>query len=108
MSQKPQSNSSANLQAVHLLIAVIATIIITVFTLDFHGYIRHSSADDTLITGSYRAILIEAGQEYRMSHKDSGKRARCVQGYLALESISSGQAAGFLVDDKNRGIHCAQ
>jgi hypothetical protein len=93
-------------QPMHLILTALASMLITFVTLEYYGYIRHSSEQDVLNTGQYRSILLDAGEQYKMSHKPSDKQPRCVQGFLALEFKHNGKPAGFLVDDKNRGITC--
>jgi hypothetical protein len=97
---------SKQIQPMHLILTALASMLITFVTLEYYGYIRHSSEQDVLNTGQYRSVLLDAGEQYKMSHKPSDKQPRCVQGFLALEFIHNGKPAGFLVDDKNRGITC--
>ena len=89
-----------------IIITAVVTIITTVLALDWYGYIRHTSDADGRETGIYRSILLKEGEEYKMSAKEADTMALCVQGYLALEFSGTGMLAGFLVDEKNRGVRC--
>ena len=90
------------------IIVSIITLLVSFACLEYYGYIKHSNDDDRMNTGAYRSILLTAGESYKMSAKQADKTARCIQGYLALEFAHNGMPAGFLVDEKNRGIRCAQ
>ena len=91
-----------------LVIAVFASVLITVFTLERNGLIQHNQQKDDYPVAEYKAIFIEKrnDSEYRLSHKPSNQTAVCHQGFLFIQSDDSNSMQGLLVDYKNRGVKC--
>ena len=109
MKQHSDSDNASNDNlALKLVIAIIATVIATVLVMEKQGLIKHSSNKDDFALSQYQAILIEQEQEgqYRLSHKPSNQHARCIEGFLFIQSDSNSAMKGLLVDYKNRGVKC--
>lgn len=96
-----------NFKPQQAIIVAIITIVFSFACLEYYGYIKHSSDNDRRLTGTFQSILLTGDEAYKMSSKPADKAARCSQGYLTLEFVHNGKPAGFLVDEKNRGIRCA-
>jgi len=85
----------------------IAGLIVAVLTLEYYGYLRHPTEQDSLVVEEFRLLSLNTEQDLKVSPKSSGKEAFCVNGYLLLRPENDRQnVAGVLVDAKNRGIHC--
>ncbi len=84
----------------------LAGLVVAVLTLEYYGYIRHSTKEDAQVVEEMRLISLNTQEEIKVSPKDSGKEAFCVNGYLLLRPQNGKNVAGVLVDKKNRGIHC--
>lgn len=84
----------------------IAGIIVAVLALEYYGYIKHPSEQDSAVVDEFRLLAITPETDLKISQKDSGKTAFCVGGYLLLRPDNGKEVAGILVDQKNRGIHC--
>ncbi|UXD88507.1 hypothetical protein [Thalassolituus hydrocarboniclasticus] len=84
----------------------IAGIIIAVLALEYYGYIKHPSEQDSSVVDEFRLLAITPENDLKISPKNSGKTAFCVGGYLLLRPDNGKEVAGILVDQKNRGIHC--
>ncbi|WP_404363909.1 kinase [Marinobacter sp.] len=89
-----------------LLLAVLATIILTVLALEMSGRIDHGAGQGNAPIGEFKAIHIKPGEDYRMSPKSSELHAACQNGFLAIASDSDPSFFGILVDYKNRGVRC--
>ncbi len=85
----------------------LAGLIAAVLTLEYYGYIKHSSAEEAAIIEEFKLLDISTETDLKVSPKDSGKIAFCVDGYLLLRPDNDkANVAGVLVDAKNRGIRC--
>ena len=84
----------------------LAGLIVAVLTLEYYGYLKHSSAQDAQVVEQLRLLTLNTTDEIKVSPKDSGKEAFCVNGYLLLRPQNGKNVAGVLVDGKNRGINC--
>lgn len=95
-------------------VAIVSGIIAigaSVITLDYHGYIKHSSKEDQNVIEEFKLLSLDIKSTTKVNPKSSNKEAFCVDGYLLIrpEKNNSGNTvAGVLVDDKNRGIPCSR
>ncbi len=89
-----------------LIVVVVATIIITVLTLEFSGRIEHSGNKENVTVGQFRAINVKPGEPFRMSPQSGKLYAVCQNGFIAVANASDPQFLGLLVDYKNRGVRC--
>ena len=96
--------------AQQLVLAVVASIAVTVFSLDLKGYIRHSAEDDAIYLAEFNMLAATAGTEQKISHIPAEQIARCEQGFLILDIKKKGdndvQASGLLTDKKMRPVRC--
>lgn len=97
-----------NIKRSTLVIAIFATIMTTILTLEFNGLIKHNSNKQDYQISDYKAIFIEKqeNKQYRLSHKPSKQTAICNNGYLFITSDINNGMQGLLVDYKNRGVKC--
>ncbi len=89
-----------------LIAAMIGSVIATVVALDVAGRLKHTDDKEAFPLAEYRVILLESGDEHRMSSKPAEQHAYCNQGFLFIQSETDAQLHGPLVDFKNRGIPC--
>ncbi len=96
--------------AQQMVLAVVASITVTVLSLDLKGYIRHSAEEDAIYLAEFNLLAATAGTEQKISHIPAEHTARCEQGFLMLEvkqkSNSDVQASGLLADKKMRPVRC--
>ncbi|SFM39952.1 kinase [Marinobacter zhejiangensis] len=90
-----------------LIIAVVATIVVTVITLEVNGRLLHNENKEDAELGTFTAIhLSPDGEDVRMSPKSSELHAVCEQGYLAIASDVDAAFRAILLDYKSRGVRC--
>lgn len=91
-----------------LVLAIFASVIVTVLTLEYNGLIQHNKQKDDYTVAEFKAIFIDKrdDQAYRLSHKPSNQTATCNKGYLFVESDDNDGMQGLIVDYKNRGVKC--
>lgn len=89
-----------------LFVVAIVTLVVTVLTLDYYGYLRHSREIDALYMAEFSLIANVPGQDQFVSHIPSNQRARCVENYLVLESGEQTIVTGLLVDKRKRPVRC--
>lgn len=87
-------------------VGFIIGVLVAVLALEYYGYLKHSNEQDRATIDEFSLLSLGEEYEIRVSPKSSGKQAICVDGYLLLRPTNGQQAAGILVDSKNRGIHC--
>lgn len=100
------SDNEARYTVRSLLVTGVATIIVTVLALEFSGRIDHTEHKDHVPVGDFKAIHIQPGDSFRMSHNSSELHAVCENGYLAIAADVDPSFRGILVDYKNRGVRC--
>jgi hypothetical protein len=92
------------------IVSAIGAFAISVFMLDWKGYIVHSEKDDKNVIETFKLMAIGTNGSTEISSKSSNKEAFCADGYLLLrpEKNNSGkQVAGIIVNDKNRPVKCS-
>jgi len=93
------------------IVSAILAMAVSVFMLDFHGYIKHSTKADKNVIDQFKLLSLDVKSSTKVSPKSSNKEAFCVDGYLLIrpEKNNSGNTvAGILVDQKDRGIPCSR
>ena len=90
-----------------LILAVVGAVIGTVVMLEYAGKITHNPDKEAFPLADYRVILLNSGDDYRMSGKPAEQYAFCQNGFLFIQSETDAQLVGPLVDYRNRGIPCA-
>ncbi|MDF1762715.1 MAG: hypothetical protein P1U57_04830 [Oleibacter sp.] len=88
------------------ILSFIAGLIVAVITLEFYGYIYHPTEQDRATVADLKILSLSPEFQIEVSAKSSGKEAFCDAGYVLIRPQNDSLAAGVLVDEKNRGIHC--
>lgn len=89
-----------------LALVAIGAVIATVVVLELAGKIRHNTDKDMFPIADYRVVLLQPGEEHRISAKPAQQHAYCHQGFVFIQSETDPQLRGPLVDFRNRGIPC--
>jgi hypothetical protein len=87
-------------------VGFIAGVIVTVFALQYYGYVVFPNKEDRAIVEEFKLLSLAPEYDVKVSPKASGKEAFCQAGYLLLRPQNGKELAGILVDEKNRGIEC--
>jgi hypothetical protein len=102
------NSSDDKVSKLSLVIAIFASITLTILVLEWQGLLQHNVAKDDFPVAEYRAVFIEKqeNKQYRLSHKPSNQTAVCNGGYLFITSDVNDGMQGLIVDYKNRGVRC--
>ncbi|AKX45494.1 hypothetical protein AKN87_10635 [Thiopseudomonas alkaliphila] len=84
----------------------IVTIIISVGTLWYYGYLHFAKPQDALLLADYTMIKTVPGEDYKISANAAEQTAACIDGVLVLRDNTNPALTGVLVDNKKRAIHC--
>jgi len=92
------------------IVAAIGAFVVAVVLLDFKGYIKHSSVEDSGVIAEFKLMAMGPENMKRLSTKTANKEAFCADGYLLMrpqKSETTKVVAGLLVDAKNRPVVCS-
>lgn len=98
--------STDSVSKITLIAAMIGSVIATVVALDIAGRLKHTEDKEIFPLAEYRVVLLNPGDEHRLSSKPADQHAYCNQGFLFIQSETDAQLHGPLVDFRNRGIPC--
>lgn len=90
------------------MISTILTIILTIIVLHTNGFLNHSTPEDAAKIETFKLLSLKPGSQQGIASKKAQKTAFCSQGYLLIRSQIQQQAAGILVDHRNRAIPCVE
>lgn len=91
---------------IHLILTAVATVIVTVFTLGYYGYLHVAKPEDALLLADYTMLKTYAGEDYRTSLKPAEQTASCIDGIVVLFDNNKPELTGVLVDNKRRAVRC--
>jgi hypothetical protein len=106
MSQVEKRVSKDGDKVKHLVMGLLAGIIISVISLEYYGYLRHSKESDSAMIEDFKLLTLKPGYDVKTSSKPSGKTAFCSGGSLLMRADKTPTASGVLVDKKGRIINC--
>lgn len=90
----------------NIVIGMVIGIIMSVLSLEYYGYIKHSEKTDAATIAEFKLLTLKPGYDLKVSQKASGKKAFCSNGYVLMKPENDSAVAGVLVDQKGRGIVC--
>lgn len=106
MSQVEKRVSEDGDKVKNIILGLVAGIIISVVSLEYYGYLRHSKESDSAMIEDFKLLTLKPGYDVKTSSKPSGKTAFCSGGSLLMRSDLNPSATGILVDKKGRIIKC--
>ena len=90
----------------HIIMGLTAGIIVTVLSLEYYGYLRHSREVESATIEEFKLLTLKPGYDVKTSSKSSGKTAFCSGGSLLMRADKTPSVAGILVDSRARIIKC--
>jgi hypothetical protein len=90
----------------NIVLGLAAGIIISVVSLEYYGYLRHSKEADSAMIEDFKLLTLKPGYDVKTSSKPSGKTAYCSGGSLLMRADKTPSVSGILVDKKGRIIKC--
>lgn len=106
MSQVEKRVSEDGDKVKHIIMGLVAGIIMSVVSLEYYGYLRHSKEADSATIEDFKLLTLKPGYDVKTSSKPSGKTAFCSGGSLLMRADKTKGATGILVDTKGRIIKC--
>ncbi len=91
---------------VHLILTGVGSVLATVATLGYYGYLHVAKPEDALLLADYTMLKTLPGEDYRVSLKPADQVAQCIDGVLVLFDTRQPGLTGVLVDDRKRAIRC--
>jgi hypothetical protein len=107
MSQVEKRVSKDGDKVKHIVMGLVAGIMVTVISLEYYGYLRHSREVDSAMIEDFKLLTLKPGYDVKTSAKPSGKTAFCSGGSLLMRADKTPGVSGILVDKKGRVINCS-
>ncbi|ANY89068.1 MULTISPECIES: hypothetical protein [Pseudomonas] len=92
--------------AIPMILTAVGTIIVTVGTLWYYGYVHFAKPEDALLLQDYTMLKTIPGEDYKVSLDPAPQVAQCVDGVLVLFDTQQKGLTGVLVDNRKRAIRC--
>ena len=92
--------------AIPMILTAVGTIIVTVGTLWYYGYVHFAKPEDALLLQDYTMLKTLPGEAYKVSLDPAPQVAQCVDGVLVLFDSQQKGLTGVLVDNRKRAIRC--
>lgn len=88
------------------ILTVIATIIVSVGTLWYYGYLHFAKPEDALELSQFTMLKSIPGQDTKLSLDPADQQAQCIDGVLVMFDMSQKGLTGVLVDSRKRAVRC--
>ncbi|WP_248918964.1 hypothetical protein [Pseudomonas entomophila] len=92
--------------AIPLILTGIGSIIVTVGTLWYYGYLHFAKPQDALLLQDFTMLKTIPGEDYKVSLDPAAQVAQCVEGVLVLFDTQQKGLTGVLVDNRKRAVRC--
>ncbi|MCO7513517.1 hypothetical protein NJF44_05800 [Pseudomonas guariconensis] len=92
--------------AIPLILTAVGSIIVTVGTLWYYGYVHFAKPEDALLLQDYTMLKTIPGEDYKVSLAPAPQVAQCIDGVLVLFDTQQKGLTGVLVDNRKRAIRC--
>ncbi|WP_028239939.1 hypothetical protein [Stutzerimonas azotifigens] len=90
-----------------LILTAIATVVVTVGSLWYYGYLHIAKPEDALLLNDYTMLKTVPGEDYKVSLSPAPQVAQCIDGVLVLFDTEQKGLTGVLVDKRKRAVRCA-
>ncbi|MHC6227028.1 hypothetical protein ACYU03_20030 [Pseudomonas sp. X10] len=92
--------------AIPLILTGIGSIIVTVGTLWYYGYLHFAKPEDALLLSDFTMLKTVPGEDYKVSLNPAPQVAQCIDGVLVLFDTQQKGLTGVLVDNKKQAVRC--
>ncbi|MCG8293537.1 MULTISPECIES: hypothetical protein [Pseudomonas] len=92
--------------AIPLILTGIGSIIVTVGTLWYYGYLHFAKPQDALLLQDFTMLKTIPGEDYKLSLTPAPQVAQCIDGVLVLFDTEQKGLTGVLVDNRKRAVRC--
>ena len=92
--------------AIPMIITGICSIIVTVGSLWYHGYLHFAKPEDALLLSDFTMLKTVPGEDYKISLQPADEVAQCIDGVLVLFDTQQKGLTGVLVNKKKQAVRC--
>ncbi|WP_223524200.1 hypothetical protein [Pseudomonas sp. BF-RE-24] len=92
--------------AIPLIITGICSILGTVATLWYYGYLHFAKPEDALLLSQFTMLKTVPGEDYKVSLEPAPQVAQCIDGVLVLFDTEQKGLTGVLINEKKRAVRC--
>ncbi|CAD5107537.1 hypothetical protein [Zestomonas carbonaria] len=98
---------SAERNAIPLILTAIASVIVTVGSLWYYGYLHFAKPEDARLLAEFTMLKTVPGEDVKLSLEPARQVAMCIDGVLVLFDTQQKGLSGVLVDDRKKAVRCA-
>ncbi|URN89713.1 MAG: hypothetical protein NAG77_02135 [Pseudomonas protegens] len=92
--------------AIPMIITGICSIIVTVGSLWYYGYLHFAKPEDALLLSDFTMLKTVPGEDYKISLQPADELAQCIDGVLVLFDTQQKGLTGVLVNKKKQAVRC--
>ncbi|AXK55861.1 MULTISPECIES: hypothetical protein [Pseudomonas] len=92
--------------AIPMIITGICSIIVTVGSLWYYGYLHFAKPEDALLLSDFTMLKTVPGEDYKISLQPADEVAQCIDGVLVLFDTQQKGLTGVLVNKKKQAVRC--
>ncbi|SFE03186.1 hypothetical protein SAMN05216577_15619 [Pseudomonas citronellolis] len=99
--------TSTDRNMIPYILTAIGSIIVSVGTLWFYGYLHFAKEQDALLLAEFTMLKSIPGQDVKLSLEPANQIAQCIDGVLVLFDTTQKGLSGVLVDNRKHAVRCA-
>lgn len=92
--------------AIPLILTGVGSIVVTVGTLWYYGYLHFAKPQDALLLSDFTMLKTLPGEDYKVSLNPAPQVAQCIDGVLVLFDTQNKGLTGVLVDRRKQAVRC--
>ncbi|HKS15428.1 MAG TPA: hypothetical protein VJS90_20550 [Pseudomonas sp.] len=92
--------------AIPLILTGVGSIIVTVGSLWYYGYLHFAKPEDALLLSDFTMLKTLPGEDYKVALSPAPQVAQCIDGVLVLFDTQQKGLSGVLVDRKKQAVRC--
>ena len=94
--------------AIPLIITGLCTIVVTVCTLWYYGYLHFAKPEDALLLNEFTMIKTVPGEDYKVAAAPAAEVAQCIDGVLVLFDTTQKGLSGVLINNTKQAVRCVE
>jgi len=94
--------------AIPLIITGLCTIVVTVGTLWYYGYLHFAKPEDALLLNEFTMVKTVPGEDYKVAATPAAEVAQCIDGVLVLFDTTQKGLSGVLINSKKQAVRCVE
>ena len=98
--------TSTDRNMIPYILTAIGSIIVSVGTLWYYGYLHFAKPEDALELSQFTMLKSIPGQDTKLSLDPADQQAQCIDGVLVMFDMTQKGLTGVLVDGRKRAVRC--